>query len=76
MEEMAELIASLWELRKQHREMLLENLRWADGPVRNFRAVGPRPHGDLDMAAVRDLIAEAEVQVRYLSCPSAFIERP
>jgi hypothetical protein len=76
-EQMADILTSLWELRKEHREMALANVEWTiNAPVVGFKRQGSAPHSDRDMRAVRELIADAEVQVMYLSCPSAFVERP
>ena len=57
---MADILTSLWELRKEHRAMALANIEWTCGPARNFKLIAPQPHSDQDMKAVRELIAEAE----------------
>ena len=64
-EQAAELISSLMELRKEHREMVIANHNhYQSGEVRNFKHVDPIPFGSRDMQAIKDLIEEAETQVR------------
>jgi hypothetical protein len=69
----SEIITSLWNLRKEFREMALANVQWTtSAPVVNFRMQGLKPYSDADVAAAREMIADAEIELMKLTCPSAF----